>query len=80
MNQSDIYQKLTAIFQEVFDDPGLQISDRTTAKDVEQWDSLSHINLIVATEKAFGLTFTTKEVKGLANVGDFVELIARRPN
>jgi acyl carrier protein len=78
MTDAEIHQKLTSIFQDVFDDPILTISDTTTAKDIEDWDSLSHINLIVATEKTFGVSFTTKDVKGLANVGDFIRLIASR--
>jgi acyl carrier protein len=78
MTHAEIHQKLTGIFREVFDEPSLEISDATTARDVESWDSLSHINLIVAAEKGFGVSFTTKDVKSLANVGDFMRLIASR--
>jgi acyl carrier protein len=78
MTNIEIQQKLTEVFREVFDNPTLEISNLTTAKDVEGWDSIAHVNLIVAVEKAFGVTFTTKEVKSLENVGDFIELIAKR--
>ncbi len=78
MTHAEIHKKLTYVFRDVFDDPSLEISDSTTAKDVEEWDSLTHINLIVAAEKAFGVSFTTKEVKALANVGDFIRLIGNR--
>jgi acyl carrier protein len=78
MTHPEIHQKLTSVFRDVFDDPTLEISDATTAKDVEDWDSIMHVNLIVAVEKAFGTSFTTKDIKALANVGDFIQLIARR--
>ncbi|MGZ5519546.1 MAG: acyl carrier protein [Burkholderiaceae bacterium] len=78
MTNLEIQQKLTGIFRVVFDNPTLEISNSMTAKDVENWDSLNHINLIVSVEKAFGVRFTTKEVKNLANVGDFIDLISKR--
>ena len=78
MTNQEIHQQLTAVFRDVFDNPTIEISDTTTAPDVEGWDSITHVNLIVAVEKAFNITFTTKEVKALANVGDFIALIAKR--
>ena len=78
MTHGEIHERLTEVFRDVFDDPTLEISDSTTAKDIEGWDSLTHINLIVATEEALGVSFTTKQVQALANVGDFMRLIASR--
>lgn len=78
MNESEIREKLTGTFRSVFDDPALTVSDETRASDVAGWDSLMHVELIVAVEKAFGVRFTTKDVQGLASVGDLVALIARR--
>jgi len=78
MTHEEIHQKLNGVFRQVFDAPGLVVGDATTAKDVEGWDSLAHVNLIVAVEKSFGVRFTTKEVKALANVGDIVRLIEKR--
>jgi len=78
MTNQEIHQQLTAVFRDVFDNPTLEISDGTTGPDVDGWDSITHVNLIVAVEKAFKTTFTTKEVKALANVGDFIALIAKR--
>jgi acyl carrier protein len=78
MTTSEIHQKLTSVMRDIFDNPQLEISDTTTADDVDGWDSIMHVNLIVAVEKAFGISFTTKEVRGLANVGDLIQLIARR--
>jgi len=78
MTHPEIHQKLTLVFRDLFDDPTLEISDATTAKDVAGWDSIMHVTLIVAVEKAFGISFTTKEVKTLANVGSLIQLIAKR--
>lgn len=78
MTNDAIHARLTLVFREVFDQPGLEISPATTAQDVAGWDSLTHINLIVAVEKAFGVSFTTKEVRTLGQVGDLVRLIAAR--
>ena len=75
MERSEIEQRLTGIFREVFDDDAIELHDAMTAKDVEEWDSLNHINLIVAVERAFRVKFTTKEVSTLANVGEFITLI-----
>ncbi len=78
MTHTDIHQKLTLIFRDVFDDPRLTISDSTTAKDVVGWDSLIHVNLVVAVEKGFGVRFTTKDIKALDNVGAWLKLIEKR--
>ncbi len=78
MTRTEIHRQLTDIFRDVFDNPSLEITDGTTAKDIEEWDSLSHVNLIVAAEKAFKMSFTTKEVKALSNVGDFISLVESR--
>jgi acyl carrier protein len=78
MDRETVIPQLNAVFQDVFDDSSLQIRDDMTAADVEGWDSLSHINLIVAVEKNFKIRLTTAEVRGLNNVGDFISLIARK--
>jgi acyl carrier protein len=72
--------RLTEIFRDVFDDESLVLTDAMTANDVEGWDSLSHINLIVAIEKAFKIRFTTAEVTNLKNVGELSALIQRKSN
>jgi acyl carrier protein len=78
MQTQDVMAKLTTVFRDVFDEDELEIHESTTAKDIEDWDSLTHVNLIVAVEKAFKVKFTTREVQSLKNVGEFVQLIARR--
>jgi acyl carrier protein len=78
MENDQLRSRLTQTFRDVFDDSGLVISDGMTAEDVEQWDSLSHINLIVALEREFRIKFTTGEVGNLKNVGELVALIQRK--
>jgi acyl carrier protein len=75
---TEVHQKLTEVFRDIFDDPTLEIADSTTADDIDDWDSITHINLIAAVEKAFKVSFNTKDVKALANVGDFISLIVSR--
>jgi acyl carrier protein len=78
MTQAEIHEKLAGVFRDVFNNPALDISDTTTASDIEEWDSINHVTLVVAVEKEFGVSFTTRDVRRLENVGDLVQLIARR--
>jgi acyl carrier protein len=78
MEDSAIREKLSLIFADTFNSPGLQIADELTADDVEEWDSLTHIDMIVAVEKAFRIKLTTAEVRNLANAGDLVRVISRK--
>lgn len=71
----NVFEELREIFRETFDDDGLEIRPEMTAKDVEDWDSLMQIQLIVAAERRFGIKFTTQEMNSLKNVGDFAALI-----
>ena len=76
----DLYVRLNDIFRDVFDDPSIIVREDMTADDVENWDSLTHINLIVAIEKKFKIRFTTGEVSGLKNVGELIQLISKKAN
>ena len=76
MNRDQIFEKLTAVFQDVFDDEDISISENTTAADIEDWDSLTHIMLLSAVEDEFSVKFDMKAVLGLKNVGEMVDLIA----
>jgi acyl carrier protein len=78
MENDQLRSRVTGTFRNVFGDSNLEISDGMTAEDVEQWDSLTHINLIVALEREFRVKFTTGEVSNLKNVGDLVSLIQRK--
>ena len=78
MSREEIYEKLNGVFQDVFDDDSLTVDDATTADYIEDWDSLEHINLIVAVENAFGIKFNMGEVNTMKNVGEMVDLIESR--
>ncbi len=78
MEAAVVEMKLTEILREIFRQPNLQYDPQLTAADVEEWDSLSHVDLIVAVETEFGIRLKTGEVRGLKNVGDFVKVIAAK--
>ena len=79
MNDTDIWQRLTEVFRDVFDDDTIVIVPETTAKDIEGWDSLANIELLVAIEKRFSrVKFNTGEVANLRNVGELVAAIKRK--
>lgn len=74
----DILEQLTGIFRDVFDADDLTLSRETTAADVDGWDSLMHVRLVIAVEKAFGVRFSSSEVASLANVGELADAVARK--
>ena len=76
--EEKIYDVLNEIFRDVFDDDEIVVDAETNSDSIEDWDSLEHINLVVAIEKAFGLKFTMDEVTGMKNVGEMVEIIKER--
>ena len=71
-------EQLNAIFCQVFDDDDIQIHPALTANDVDGWDSLSHVNLIVAIEGKFGIRFAQKELLTFKNVGDLLNCIEKK--
>ena len=75
MESTDLIDRITSVFREVFDDDGLVITPEMTAEDIDEWDSLSHIRLIVSHEIEFGVKFKTTELSDLRNVGDFIDLL-----
>jgi len=74
----EIRDKLQNIFRDVFDDPSIILQDEMSAKDIEEWDSLTHIQLIVTTEQQFNIRFMTAEIAELKNVGEFLKLIKKK--
>ena len=80
MNREEILEKLNNVFIDVFDDESIQVTDSTTADDIADWDSLEHINLIVAVEQEFGIKFNMNEVTSMKNVGEMVDIISSRIN
>ena len=75
MSRDEVFAALDEVFQDEFDDDTLHVTDATTADDIEDWDSLEHINLVVAVERRFGIKFTMGEVNGMKNVGEMVDII-----
>jgi acyl carrier protein len=74
----EILQRLNNTFQEVFDDEDLRVSRETTAANVDGWDSLMHVRLILSIEKEFKVRFSSSEVAALKTVGDLADLIAAK--
>ena len=77
MNQAEIIAKLQTLFDDLFLEP-VSLTPATSAKDVPEWDSLMHISLMVAVEKAFDVRFRVGEVESTRNVGEFADLILKR--
>jgi acyl carrier protein len=77
MSKDEIYERLQETFDKVFMEE-VRVTPELSAKDVEEWDSLLHVSLVVAIEEAFGLRFRVGEVESAKNVGALVNLIAMR--
>lgn len=75
MEMTEIFERITPIIREVLDDDALVVDRALSADQVDGWDSLNHIRLIVTVERAFGMKFTASETGRLKNVGEFVDLI-----
>ena len=78
MNNNEILPRLNEVFRDIFGDSSLNVNENTTSADIEDWDSLEHINLIAAVENEFGLRFKMREVSGMKNVGEMIAIIAER--
>ena len=75
---NDVLLRIQGVFRDVFDDPGLEIQDSTSAKDVAGWDSLSTINLIFGIEREFNVKFGLGEIQELNNVGEMAAVIQKK--
>ena len=78
VNRESIYENVRDIFRDVFDDYNLLIDDSTNADDVEEWDSLNHISLVLSIEKRFKIRFRTNEVQTLKDVGEMIDLLEQK--
>jgi acyl carrier protein len=78
MNEESILRAMTDIFRDVLDVPDLVLRRGTTGKDVEEWDSLTHIQLVAAIERRFKIRFAASEIEGFQNVGDMADAIAKK--
>jgi acyl carrier protein len=78
LSHEEVLARLTGVFRDTFDDDTIEISDATTAVDIEEWDSLAHITLILGVEREFKIKFRAAEVGSFANVGEMIGLIRQR--
>jgi acyl carrier protein len=76
MHTTQILEQLLPIFKDILDNDDIQLTSKTTAEDIEEWDSLSHIELTVAIERHFKIRFAAKEIQNWKNVGELVESIS----
>ena len=79
MERKEVFERLNEIFSDVFDDE-ITLSEQTCADDIEEWDSLEHINLMVVIESEFRIKFSMKEVNRFKNVGEMVDAILEHSN
>ena len=75
MTREEVFERLNEVFREVFDDETIVVTDETTAEDIEDWDSLEHINLINAVEDEFDIKFEMGQIVSMKNVGEMVDVI-----
>ena len=80
MEKTELMDKLTEIFREVMDNDEIVLNDETTSEDIEEWDSLSHIELIDVIGKELGVKITSMEFRGWENVGEMVESLLQKLN
>ena len=78
MNENEVTKKLKEIFKSIFSDSNFTFSRKLSANDVDEWDSLRHVNLIVAIEKKFKISFTLEELEKQNSVGDTIDLILKK--
>ena len=78
MDTREIFERLDRVFQDVFDDDTIHVTPKTTADDIEDWDSLEHITLISAVEREFRMKFKMGEISSMKNVGEMASIIAAR--
>ena len=76
MTRQEIFEKLTEVFSDVFDEE-ITVTPETTSSDIEEWDSLTHITLISEVEETFGVKFSMKDVLGMKNVGEMADIIEK---
>jgi acyl carrier protein len=78
MDRREITAKVQDVMCDVFDTDDLQITDATSADEIEEWDSLSHIRFMITLERMFGFKFLNEEIAELKNIGDLVTVIQRK--
>ncbi|NLV53942.1 MAG: acyl carrier protein [Bacteroidales bacterium] len=78
MNRTEVLEQVQDIFRNILDDEDIVLTDESTAEDVEEWDSLTHIQLIKAIEKAYSIRFTSREILSWNNVGEMLDCILKK--
>ena len=78
MTREEVFERLNKVFRDVFDDDDITVTETTTSADIDDWDSLEHINLVAAVEQEFGMKFTMGQVVTMKNVGEMVDIILRK--
>ena len=78
MTREEAFERVNKVFRDIFDDETITVNDATTAADIEDWDSLEHISLIVAVENAFGIKFGMGQVTRMKNVGEMADIILEK--
>ena len=78
MSRDEVFERLNEVFRDVFDDESITVNDQTTADDIEDWDSLEHINLMAVVESEFGIKFSMGQVVTMKNVGEMVDIILQK--
>jgi acyl carrier protein len=78
MTTDSILEQLQSVFRDVFDDDELTINRDSSAEDVDGWDSLMHVSLMINVERVFGVKFSTTQVASLKDVGELIDLIESR--
>jgi acyl carrier protein len=78
MTREEVFERLNKVFRDVFDDDDITVTETTTSADIDDWDSLEHINLVAAVEQEFGMKFTMGQVVTMKNVGEMVDIILQK--
>lgn len=80
MVRQDVLNQVNSIFIDVLDKKDINLTDETSARDIEEWDSLAHIHLIVAIERKFNIRFSSKDMQSWENVGEMIDCICEKLN
>lgn len=78
MTREEVFERLNKVFRDVFDDDDITVTETTTSADIDDWDSLEHINLVAAVEQEFGMKFNMGQVVTMKNVGEMVDIILQK--